>query len=397
MFILLLHTMAKKENIALYQIMLVGRNRRGPDIFFPWFFKKYQDQQDTAFNLFYFIKTNAQNEVEEDFRSRGISLDQVVFLPVQNNRFKSSIEMWLLKRALRKNRISLLQTLTLDSPGEQLPQLQQLTGKLKLTFTVTYNGIPTAFANDYDDRFEKNRQKYGKLFSEIKLDGLLSWYDDIEPFVQTSELFEQRPLVHTINSRFCDSTHYFPEKKEKLIVFASALVNYKHPMMFLEALNLVNTQSPESLSGWKVRVIGTGAEEKNVLDFIKKNQLDTLIEVTSGLSDISPILRKSMVYISTQEIENFPSLAMNEAMAAGNAIIARNVGRTQLFVKDGINGFLAETDDYQGIAKALKRYLADESLHKPFEKSSVELCETVHTPQNFNRQIDEFWTATLKP
>lgn len=397
MFILLLHTMAKKENIALYQIMLGGRNRRGPDIFFPWFFAKYQEQQDTTFELYYFIKTNNQAEVKQDFQSRGISLDQVVFLPVQNNRFKKVVEMWQLMRALRRNRISLLQTLTFISPEEQLPQLQRLVGKLKLGFTVTYDAIPTAFANDYDPRFEKDRKKYGKLFKEIKLDGILSWYDDIEPFVQSSDLFTQKPPVYTIDSRFCDSTRYYPEEKVKLIVFASALANYKHPMMFLKALNLIKTQSPELLSNWKIRVIGTGPEEANVLSFIKENQLESMIEVTSGLLDISPILRKSMVYISTQEIENFPSLAMNEAMAAGNAIIARNVGRTQLFVKDGINGFLAETDDYQGIAKALKCYLADESLHKPFEKSSVELCETVHTPQNFNRQIDEFWTATLKP
>lgn len=385
----------RRRRIAIYQIMLAGRNRRGPDIFFPWFFAKYVESEERNFDLFYFIKTNDPEEVKAEFSSRGIPHEGLVFLPVQNNRFKARIEMWHLSRALRKHKIDLLQTLTVDSPEEQIPQLTKLKGKVKQAFTITYNGIPTAFANDYDERFEKNRQKYGRIFREVPLDGIFSWYDDIEPFVKSSDLFPQKPLVYTINSRFCDATRYYPEEKERTIVFASALVNYKHPMMFLEALHLVNMESPELLENWKVRVIGTGAEEDKALAFIQQNNLEEMFEVTSGLSDISPILRKSMVYISSQEIENFPSLAMNEAMAAGNAIIARNVGRTHLFVENGGNGFLAETDDAQGIAGALRKYLEDPSLHNAFGNRSVELCNTVHTPENFNRQIEEFWTKIL--
>lgn len=395
LFFLLLRVMSKKQRIAIYQLMFAGRNRRGPHIFFPWFFAKYQESLNSAFDLFYFIKTNDEPGVRKEFNDRGIPLDRVVFLPVQNNRFKAKIEMWQLSKAIRKHKINLLQALAIDSPDEQIPQMEKLAGRVKLGFTVTYNGIPTAFTNDYDERFEKNRAKYGRLFRQVQFDGLLSWYDDVESFVASSDIFSKKPFVYTIKSRFCDASRFYPKEKENTIVFASALVNYKHPMMFLKALNMVFSETPELLDGWKVQVIGTGPEEKKVLDFISDNALGELIEVTSGLSDISPILRKSRVYISAQEIENFPSLAMNEAMAAGNAIIARNVGRTHLFVKDGENGFLTQTDDYQGIAKALQAYLSDESLQKRFENRSIELCKTVHTPENFNRQIDEFWTRVL--
>ena len=395
MLFLLLHLMARKQRIAIYQIMLAGRNRRGPHIFFPWFFAKYQEYPNSSFELFYFIKTNDEVGVKQEFTARGIPLDRIEFLPVQNNRFKAKIEMWQLSRALRKHKINLLQTLAIDSPEEQIPQMEKLVGRIKLGFTVTYNGIPTAFANDYDKRFEKNRAKYGRLFHKVQFDGLLSWYDDMKPFVSSSSLFSKKPFVYTIESRFCDASRYYPEEKENTIVFASALVNYKHPMMFLKAINLIFTESPELLEGWKVRMIGTGPEEGKALNFISENGLGKIIEVTSGLSDISPILRKSKVYVSTQEIENFPSLSMNEAMAAGNAIIARNVGRTHLFVKHGENGLLSQTDDYQGITQALRTYLSDTSIQKKFENQSIELCKTVHTPENFNRQIDEFWMEVL--
>ena len=52
---------------------------------------------------------------------------------------------------------------------------------------------------------------------------------------------------------------------------------------------------------------------------------------------------------------------MNEAMAAGNVIIARDVGQTNLFVKDSLNGLLLKSDNPTGLADAIKWFINNPS------------------------------------
>ena len=384
-----------KKRVALYQIMLSGRHFRGPDIFFPDFFRAYQEFP-SAFELYFIIKTDNEGEVRDYFISRGVRLDKVVFLPAISNRFKAQLEWHQLKSKLRKLRIDVFHLVTINSPDEQIPQLRKLAGrKQKLAFTVTYNGIPTAFREDYDSRFEKDRKKYGRLFRTVQFDGLLSWYHDIEPFVESSELFGTKPLVYTVNSRFCDMKRFKLEKKEKLIVFASALVNYKHPMMFMKAVKMAKEHLTSQFDDWRIQVIGTGPCETEVREFVEQSGLESSVDIIPGLNDISPLLNKSMVYVSCQELENFPSLAMNEAMASGNMIIARDVGRTNLFVHDGKNGFLAKEDSAKGIADCLIEILANPERHQELMDHSRWMTENIHTPENFIKQCDEFWSKLL--
>ncbi|NNE55034.1 MAG: glycosyltransferase family 4 protein, partial [Flavobacteriales bacterium] len=335
--------------------------------------------EDQRFKLFYFIKTDDKQLIKRRFEDRNIPLTNVVFLSIWNNRFKSLLEWLEFSWKLKAHRIKLLQVVMINSPEDQIPQLERLSkSSLKLAFTVTYNAIPTAFESNHDPRFERDRKKYGAIFSRIDFDGLLSWYDHIVPFVHSSDLFESKPPVQVINSRFCDSSRYYPEEKENWIVFASALVNYKHPMMFVEAIQKVRKSRPELLSGWKVKIIGNGPLQEATDEYIKANDLQDLVERTSGLDDISPILRKSKAYVSAQETENFPSLAMNEAMASGNVIIARDVGRTHLFVKHGENGFLTprDQDNADGLGECLLAFLSNADDHERMMDSSVKLTQT---------------------
>lgn len=50
--------------------------------------------------------------------------------------------------------------------------------------------------------------------------------------------------------------------------------------------------------------------------------------------DLSSVLSRTKVFLSLQEVENYPSQSLLEAMAAGCAIVATDVGLTQLLVDD---------------------------------------------------------------
>jgi glycosyltransferase involved in cell wall biosynthesis len=86
---------------------------------------------------------------------------------------------------------------------------------------------------------------------------------------------------------------------------------------------------------------------------------------------------------------------MNEAMSAGNAIIARNVGQTELFVKHMKNGLLTEPDNEEGLALAMSYFIDHPELHENMARESIRLTEEVHTFSNFKTQIETFWDHTL--
>lgn len=375
--------------------MLSARSRRGPDVFFPLFFREYSKSKSTQNKLYYFIKTDNRSSVLDELVALGIDTSCIVFLDVHHSRFKAILDNFQLIKKLIRYKIGLVQLLTYVGEMEQLPMLKMIRVlpsflRPKLTFTVTYNGIPTAFESDYDKRFIKDRTKYGALFGRIKFDGLLTWYDSFKEFVEKHPMFSYAPIVYSIKSRFCDYSRFKPVAKEKIIVWASALVNYKGPMMFLEAIRLVNEENPELLRTWKVIVAGNGPMQNEIAEYIKVHQL-FMCEMIGELNDISPILNRSTCYVSTQEIDNFPSLAMNEAMASGNVIIARNVGRTYLFVEEEKNGWMMRTDDSAGLAESIRMFLSVPENHSTMMNRSVEMTKTIHTADNFITQMDEFW------
>ena len=86
---------------------------------------------------------------------------------------------------------------------------------------------------------------------------------------------------------------------------------------------------------------------------------------------------------------------MNEAMAAGNAIISRNVGQTNLFVKHLVNGVLTDSDTAEGLASAIEYYISNPQLHEAMQNESIRLTEEVHTFENFKSQIENFWDKTI--
>lgn len=388
------------SNIALFQLMLDVRSRRGPDVFFPMFFGEYERSTEGKNRIYYFVKTDNREGVIAEFQKIGLDISHVIFLDLHHSRFKSVLDNFQLFSKLIRYRINVLHLLTYIGEEEYLHFLKfikQLPRIIvpKLAFTVTYNGIPTAFEKDYDKRFAKDRAKYGKLFSSIQFDGILTWYDSFRDFALKHPMFSYRPIVYSIKSRFCDYSRFHPIVKEKIIMWASALVNYKGPMMFLQAIDILYKKEPLLFIDWKIVIAGSGPMESEMREFILSRRL-SMCELITDVSDISELLNRSMCYVSTQEIDNFPSLAMNEAMGAGNVIIARNVGRTDLFVKEGKNGFLTKTDDATGLAESIGIFLKDSSNHKTMMDHSIHLTKTVHTPSNFIRQMDEFWGSVIR-
>jgi glycosyltransferase involved in cell wall biosynthesis len=234
------------------------------------------------------------------------------------------------------------------------------------------------------------------MFSDIRPDGVFTWYELFCEFAKEKKLLKPEAVLESARTRFADTKGFAPApEKRKEIVFAARLTPQKQPMLFVNAVRHLRDCHPQLIEGWKFRILGNGPLEDEVKNAIATYKLETILE-QHPTADLRQVYAHSSCFVSTQDYENFPSLSMNEAMAAGNALVARNVGQTSLFLEDGKNGYLAGTDDAEGVANALVKFLSDPSKHAAMQAHSFRLAHETHTPANFTRQIDAFWKKVLQ-
>ena len=119
----------------------------------------------------------------------------------------------------------------------------------------------------------------------------------------------------------------------------------------------------EALPNVEIFVAGFGSLEDQVQRKWEKlpNRIKEQV-VVGSYPDVAPILASAKVFVSLQQVENYPSQAILEAMACKCAIIATDVGDTRLFIDETV-GALVDFDA-KGISnKIIELFQNPEHLH----------------------------------
>ena len=157
---------------------------------------------------------------------------------------------------------------------------------------------------------------------------------------------------------FIDYNETKIDKKEKSICFASRLVDGKGVNLLLESLPIILKNHPDT----KIWILGDGPLYNTVKNFlINRHQISYHI----GFEKF-PIsfFKKSLIFLSLQDKENYPSQSLLEAMACGNCVVATDVGDTHKLV-DSSNGVLVHrdgTDIALAVCNLLENPLKTQSL-----------------------------------
>ena len=100
-------------------------------------------------------------------------------------------------------------------------------------------------------------------------------------------------------------------------------------------------------------IIGYGSLEKRIRAEIDGANIGEAVSILPGQStDIFAELAKSQIYLSTS-VQEGTSNTILEGMAHGLPIVATNVGDNGYMIEDGVNGYLREPGDADGLANAL--------------------------------------------
>lgn len=186
-------------------------------------------------------------------------------------------------------------------------------------------------------------------------------------------------ITITPNS-FINYENYFADKeKENNVIFLSRLWSKKNPILFLQAVKYFNDKYSD-LFGINFFIIGEGGLEEQIKDYIFANKLTNTFFIGKTLEPWK-YLRKSKVFVSIQQVNNYPSQSLIEAMACENAIIASDVGETRLLVTEK-EGILVSLNP-ESIANAIYKLFSTDGLVGELGANARRKVMENHTVEKF--------------
>jgi len=159
------------------------------------------------------------------------------------------------------------------------------------------------------------------------------------------------------------------------IVTVARFVDQKDYLTSLKAIKYA-----VSLSNIKIHyfILGYGKNENKIRGWIEELDLNDVVTLVINPQNVNEYIAKSHIYLSTSLVEGLSNSIM-EGMSFSLPIIATNVGDNNELVKNGFNGYLTETGNYELIGKYIVELANDEENRNIFGKNSY-----FHLRENFS-------------
>jgi UDP-D-galactose:(glucosyl)LPS alpha-1,6-D-galactosyltransferase len=135
------------------------------------------------------------------------------------------------------------------------------------------------------------------------------------------------------------------------------------------------------LDQWKLYIVGDAEQDKqkqDILSLIEKHNVSDRVKLLGWKDDPWECVDDIDALVMASRYEAFP-LVMIEANARGIPVISTKVNGATEYIRDGVNGFLYDLDDAQGLAHILREislrgYVVPDrknckEMAKPYEKN----------------------------
>lgn len=185
---------------------------------------------------------------------------------------------------------------------------------------------------------------------------------------------------------FTDLKPFYPTDKRKIVLFSGRLISEKNPLLFVEAIKDFSDLFPELASSWSFIINGDGPLKSEIIELIEKYKLKDTISLTKG--DSFNCMRESSVFVSIQQLENYPSQSLLEAIWTNNAIIVTDVGSTRKIANDSFALLIKDRSEF---VFALREVCSNPEL---FINRTIEFKNRVfkvHNIENFVLYLNTIW------
>ncbi|MFZ4722043.1 MAG: glycosyltransferase family 4 protein [Phycisphaerales bacterium] len=173
------------------------------------------------------------------------------------------------------------------------------------------------------------------------------------------------------------------------IAFVGRFSPEKSPMLFLQALAILRQRGIE----FRASMLGTGPMLGAMQSRITEEGLSSWVTV-GFRPDVSATVLEAAVFVSLQTGDNYPSQSLLEAMGAGCAVVASDVGETWRLVDSAV-GCRVPLDPVK-IADALGALLDSPTATRRLGEEALKRVRTGHTEENYASFLEELYERALE-
>lgn len=184
----------------------------------------------------------------------------------------------------------------------------------------------------------------------VRADKVLTVYNGIIPQVSSGV----NPFTGMLN------------QNEVSLITASRITSVKGISFLLDALSILrqNTSIP-----FRYFMIGEGPELGPLKTKAKTLEIDDIVSYQGYQSNIASWLAHADIFLMPS-LSEAHSIGLLEAMRAGKAIVATNVGGNPESIRDGVDGLLVPAQNAEALAVAIMKLLESEELRNRLGKSA---------------------------
>jgi len=174
-----------------------------------------------------------------------------------------------------------------------------------------------------------------------------------------------------------DNDFFYIKNKKKnkkfVILFTGKLSHRKGCDILLNSINLLNENNNFKKDS-EIIIIGDGILKEELINYKKKKKLVNVKFLGfKNQTVIKKFYKRSNLFVMPSRDENW-GLAINEAMAAKNAIIASNkVGAASDLLKNNYNGYIFKNNDYKDLSKKIYKTFLDKKKTIKFGENSFKI------------------------
>jgi len=265
--------------------------------------------------------------------------------------------------------------------------------KYKVPFIVTLMGSDVHF-------LKENTRKWNRATDIIKKANYITSVSQ-ELYVSLEKKNISVPeskkyLTHTIyefanfsiKDRKVIRNKYDIEQKEKIIFYAGTLRKLKNVHYLIESIKLLK----ESNNTLKLIIAGTGEEEGNLKQLVKKLELQNEVSFVGGLSGevIIDYYNIADIFCLPSKNEGLPNVII-ESLLCGTPVVASSVGEIPHIIEDFKNGFLVEPNS----SISLKEKFI-EVLKIDWDRNELRRSIAWLSPQNVLKEYHTIYKQILK-
>jgi len=175
------------------------------------------------------------------------------------------------------------------------------------------------------------------------------------------------------------------EAFRKSILFVGTLTERKRPLLLLQGFHQVLAQVPDA----ELIMVGDGPLRDAVVGKITELGLQRNVRLESRVSKehLDKLRAKSAIFVLPSTSEGL-SIALLEAMAAGQAIVASRNESHESVLDHGETALMFRVDDAQDLASNLTRVITDKNLRATISSGGRRLCIQAYSNSYAAKQLE---------